>query len=119
MMNKDWKINKITALAEHSSGLRCSLSLDTIYRNGLRVSFLNEYDFKTINGNSDEMMRNLGKEYVEMVKENCPRFADKPIRVWTTIEENIQRNKEKHRDKELGKKVLLSLAKSRGRDTIW
>lgn len=118
-MNKDWKINKITALAEHSSGLRCSLSLDTIHKDGLRVMFLNEHTFKTIDGNSDEMMRNLGQEYIEMVKENCPRFAEKPIRVWTTIEENIQRNKDKHHSKELGKRVLLTLAKSKGRDTIW
>lgn len=118
-MSKDWKINKITALGEHSSGLRCRLSVDTIHKDGLRVSFLNEYTFKDINGNSDEMMRTLGQEYIQIVKENFPRYANRNIRVWTVVEENIQKNKDAHQNTYLSRQVLFNIARQKGKNSIW
>lgn len=107
-MLNDWKINKITAFAEHSSGLRCRLSLDTIHKNGLKVSFLNEHDYITINGNSRQDMKNLGEEYIKLVKSNCQQFSNKTIRVWTDNEEKIYKNKSNFYNREMGRKVLYN-----------
>ena len=112
-MSENWKLNKITAIAEHSSGLRCSLENDSFHKNELKVTFLNEYSWKQMIENTDDMMRDLGREYVSLIKDNCPMFKDKKINVWTLSEENIKKNKDRYRNRSLSRDVLESLMKQK------